>query len=100
MRPRAWLVHELVGDARNWWRAAGVHRATRQVKQPWDEKDYKIPAGPVIAEHRAAWWCCGDLAQRTRGLYPAPEAISRALVEGAQVDFDTALRIESRISQS
>jgi hypothetical protein len=29
-------------------------------------------------------------------LYPAPEAALAAMVEGAQVDFDTALRIESR----
>src|SRR5690606_33182763 len=31
-----------------------------------------------------------------KGCYPAPEAIMSAAVEGAQVDFDTAQRIESR----
>ena len=36
------------------------------------------------------------LMEKTRGLYPAPEAIMAAAVEGASVDFDTALRIESR----
>ena len=36
------------------------------------------------------------LKQKTRGLYPAPEAALAAMVEGAMVDFDTALRIESR----
>jgi 3-hydroxyacyl-CoA dehydrogenase/enoyl-CoA hydratase/3-hydroxybutyryl-CoA epimerase len=36
------------------------------------------------------------LRQKTRGLYPAPEYALAAMVEGAQVDFDTALRIESR----
>jgi 3-hydroxyacyl-CoA dehydrogenase/enoyl-CoA hydratase/3-hydroxybutyryl-CoA epimerase len=36
------------------------------------------------------------LIEKTRGLYPAPEAIMAAAVEGASVDFDTALRIESR----
>ena len=36
------------------------------------------------------------LKQKTRGLYPAPEDALAAMVEGAQVDFDTALRIESR----
>ena len=36
------------------------------------------------------------LKQKTRGLYPAPEYALAAMVEGAQVDFDTALRIESR----
>jgi 3-hydroxyacyl-CoA dehydrogenase/enoyl-CoA hydratase/3-hydroxybutyryl-CoA epimerase len=36
------------------------------------------------------------LKQKTRGLYPAPEAALAAMVEGAQVDFDTAMRVESR----
>jgi 3-hydroxyacyl-CoA dehydrogenase/enoyl-CoA hydratase/3-hydroxybutyryl-CoA epimerase len=36
------------------------------------------------------------LHQKTRGLYPAPEAIMACMVEGLQVDLDTALRIESR----
>jgi 3-hydroxyacyl-CoA dehydrogenase/enoyl-CoA hydratase/3-hydroxybutyryl-CoA epimerase len=36
------------------------------------------------------------LVEKTHGLYPAPKAIMSAMVEGAYVDFDTALRIESR----
>jgi 3-hydroxyacyl-CoA dehydrogenase/enoyl-CoA hydratase/3-hydroxybutyryl-CoA epimerase len=36
------------------------------------------------------------LAQKTRGLYPAPQAILESMVEGALVDYDTATRIESR----
>jgi 3-hydroxyacyl-CoA dehydrogenase/enoyl-CoA hydratase/3-hydroxybutyryl-CoA epimerase len=36
------------------------------------------------------------LKQKTRGLYPAPEAALAAMVEGAMVDFDTAMRVESR----
>jgi hypothetical protein len=36
------------------------------------------------------------MKKASRGLYPAPEAALAAMVEGAQVDFDTALRIESR----
>src|SRR5438105_10041000 len=36
------------------------------------------------------------LRKTTRGLYPAPEAALAVMVEGAMVDFDTALRIESR----
>jgi 3-hydroxyacyl-CoA dehydrogenase/enoyl-CoA hydratase/3-hydroxybutyryl-CoA epimerase len=36
------------------------------------------------------------LRQKTRGLYPAPEAALAAMVEGALVDYDTATRIESR----
>jgi 3-hydroxyacyl-CoA dehydrogenase/enoyl-CoA hydratase/3-hydroxybutyryl-CoA epimerase len=36
------------------------------------------------------------LKEKTRGCYPAPEAILSAMVEGSQVSFETALRIESR----
>jgi 3-hydroxyacyl-CoA dehydrogenase/enoyl-CoA hydratase/3-hydroxybutyryl-CoA epimerase len=36
------------------------------------------------------------LAQKTRGLYPATQAILEAMVEGALVDFDSAVRIEAR----
>jgi len=100
MRPRglAWCTN-LVGDAEELVaRAQAFIRANPQVKQPWDEKDYKIPGGapssPNIAQGLVV--AAAMLAQRTRGLYPAPEAILACMVEGAQVDFDTALRIESR----
>ena len=66
--------------------------------QPWDEKGHKIPGGtpshPQIAQGLVA--VPAMLTKKTRGLYPAPEACLAAMVEGAQVDFDTALRIESR----
>ena len=52
------------------------------------------PASPKIAGMLAV--APAMLAQKTRGLYPAPEAILAAMVEGALVDFDTALRIEAR----
>jgi 3-hydroxyacyl-CoA dehydrogenase/enoyl-CoA hydratase/3-hydroxybutyryl-CoA epimerase len=103
MRPheaaRVGLVHELVGDADELVaRAHAFIRANPQVKQSWDEKDYRIPGGgpssPKIAQGLVV--APAMLAQRTRGLYPAPEAILATMVEGAQVDFDTALRIESR----
>jgi 3-hydroxyacyl-CoA dehydrogenase/enoyl-CoA hydratase/3-hydroxybutyryl-CoA epimerase len=66
--------------------------------QPWDDKGYKIPGGapsaPKVAQ--ALTVAPAMLRKKTRGLYPAPEAILSCMVEGAQVDFDTALRIESR----
>ena len=36
------------------------------------------------------------IKKNSRGLYPAPEYALAAMVEGALVDYDTALRIESR----
>ena len=85
--------------------AAGVMAMAREwIKanpspvQPWDAKDYRMPGGnpnsPAVAQMLAV--APAMLTQKTRGLYPAPEAILSAMVEGAYVDFDTAMRIESR----
>ena len=67
-------------------------------QQPFDVKGYKIPGGdpksPAIAQMLAI--APAMLRDKTKGCYPAPEAILAAAVEGAQVDVDTALRIESR----
>ena len=52
------------------------------------------PASPKVAQMLAI--APAMLIDKTRGIYPAPEAILAAMVEGAEVDFDTALRIESR----
>ncbi len=93
------LVHALVPDA-GALRAAALDwiAANPQAQQPWDAKDYRMPGGtpasPKIAGALAV--APAMLKQKTRGLYPAPEAALAAMVEGALVDFDTALRIESR----
>jgi 3-hydroxyacyl-CoA dehydrogenase/enoyl-CoA hydratase/3-hydroxybutyryl-CoA epimerase len=66
--------------------------------QPWDRKDYRMPGGtpdhPKIAAGLAV--VPAMLAAKTRGLYPAAQAILETMVEGALVDYDTATRIESR----
>ena len=66
--------------------------------QPWDRKDYKMPGGTPSNPKIAAGLVVAPamLAQKTRGLYPAPQAILEAMVEGAMVDYETATRIESR----
>lgn len=67
-------------------------------QQPFDIKGYKIPGGdpktPAVAQMLAI--APAMLRDKTKGCYPAPEAIMAAAVEGAQVDVDTALTIESR----
>ena len=93
------LVHELVADASALRAAALTWIAGHPVAlHPWDDKTYKIPGGtpsnPKIAQALAV--APAMLKKTSRGLYPAPEAALAAMVEGAQVDFDTALRIESR----
>ncbi|MBK6009129.1 enoyl-CoA hydratase/isomerase family protein [Ramlibacter ginsenosidimutans] len=93
------LVHELVPDAAALRQSALAWIAANpQAQQPWDAKDYRMPGGtpsnPKIAGMLAV--APAALKQKTRGLYPAPEYALACMVEGAQVDFDTALRIESR----
>lgn len=93
------LVHELVPSAEQLRPAALAWIAAHPTAHhPWDDKAYKIPGGtpsnPKIAG--ALTVAPAVIKKNTRGLYPAPEYALAAMVEGAQVDFDTALRIESR----
>jgi 3-hydroxyacyl-CoA dehydrogenase/enoyl-CoA hydratase/3-hydroxybutyryl-CoA epimerase len=68
-------------------------------QNPWDRADYKMPGGtpksPALAAFLPAFPAL--LRKQLKGAdYPAQKAILSAAVEGAQVDFDTASRIESR----
>lgn len=93
------LIHELAADAATMRAAAEAYIATHpQAHHPWDAKDYKMPGGTPANPKVAGMLSVAPavLKQKTRGLYPAPEAALAAMVEGAMVDYDTALRIESR----
>ena len=66
---------------------------------PWDREGYKIPGGTPSSPSLAAFLPAfpAMLRKQTKGAhYPAARAIMAAAIEGAQVDFDTASRIESR----
>ena len=67
--------------------------------QPWDEKGFKIPGGdpknPKFAMNLPSF--PANLTKQLKGSpMKAPRLAMQAAVEGAQVDIDTALRIESR----
>ena len=85
-------LEELIDKAIAWV------KANPKSQQPYDVKGYKIPGGtpstPAVAQMLAI--SPAMLRDKTKGCYPAPEAIMSAAVEGAQVDVDTALTIESR----
>jgi 3-hydroxyacyl-CoA dehydrogenase / enoyl-CoA hydratase / 3-hydroxybutyryl-CoA epimerase len=73
--------------------------ANPEAVQPWDVKGYKIPGGtpstPSFAANLPAF--PANLRKQLKGAnYPAPHHIMAAAVEGAQVDFDTAIEIEGR----
>ncbi len=97
------VVHELVATPEELMPRALAFIEAAQGKPEacqhvWDRKDYKMPGGtpsnPKIAGMLSV--APAVLKQKTRGLYPAPEAALAAMVEGAMVDFDTAMRVESR----
>ena len=98
------LVHDLVATqdellpAAKAWMLANKDDEDAAI-QPWDRKGYKMPGGtpshPSLAQMLPAF--PAGLRKQLKGAqFPAPEAIMSASVEGAQVDFDTASRIESR----
>jgi 3-hydroxyacyl-CoA dehydrogenase/enoyl-CoA hydratase/3-hydroxybutyryl-CoA epimerase len=97
------LVHELVAPGENAQaemrtKALAWIAANPAAQHPWEAKGYKVPGGlpssPAVAGMLAV--APAMIKKQTRGLYPAPEAIMACMVEGLQVDLDTALRLESR----
>ena len=93
------LVDELVADRAALMAAARAWIAANpEPKQPWDRKDYRIPGGSAHAPASAMLVVAAPavLTQKTRGLYPAPEAVLSCAVEGTLTDFDSAMRNESR----
>jgi len=87
-------TEELVPAAKAWIKANPEAHT-----QPWDAKGYKMPGGtpshPALAAILPSFPAL--LKKQLKGApMPAPRAILDAAVEGAQVDFDSATRIESR----
>ena len=84
---------ELLDKARAWI------KANPETQQPWDAKGYRMPGGapsnPKVGGMLPA--LPGNLRKQLKGApMPAPHHILAAAVEGATVDFDTALKVEGR----
>ncbi|MFZ6730887.1 3-hydroxyacyl-CoA dehydrogenase NAD-binding domain-containing protein [Undibacterium sp. Ji42W] len=96
---KAGLVHALASSHDDMLQQARAWiLAHPQAQQAWDDANYKLPGGiPNSAKLQSMIMVApAMLRERTRGNYPAPEAVLAAMVEGAQVDFDNALKIEGR----
>ncbi len=95
---KAGLVDEVADDpvaaARDWV----LNAKDADLVKPWDAKGYKMPGGTPY--HPAGFMTfVGASAMvhgKTQGAFPAAKALLSAVYEGAQVPFDTALRIEAR----
>ena len=97
---KAGMIHALASDQNDLLAQAKAWiKANPDAKAPWDaDERYKIPGGgpshPRVAQMLAV--APAMVRKESKGIYPAPAAIMAAAVEGAQVDFETAGRIESR----
>lgn len=85
---------ELLSAAKDW-----VKNATdADIVKPWDQKGFKMPGGAPY--HPAGFMtyvgASAMIHGKTQGVYPAAKAMLSAIYEGAQVPFDTAIRIEAR----
>ena len=94
------LVDEVVTDPAELIPAAKAWiTANPEAVQPWDVKGYKLPGGTPSNPKFAAMLPAfpANLRKQLKGApMPAPEHIMAAAVEGAQVDIDNALLIESQ----
>ncbi len=84
---------EMLAAARNWI------AANPTVAQPWDEAGYRIPGGTPASPKFAAVLPAfpANLRKQVKGApMPAPHHIMAAAVEGSQVDFATADKIETQ----
>jgi len=96
---QAGLIHELAESAEEMLaKAKAWCKSNAGVMQPWDTRGYKVPGGtpsnPALAMKLPM--IPAMLKNKTKGCYPAPEAILSTAVESLQVDVDTAFKIEGR----
>ena len=66
--------------------------------QPWDRDNFEFPHGDAHSSKNAALVSVypAMIRKKTRGNFPAPETILNIVAEGSLVDFETAIRIESK----
>jgi len=92
------LIHEIAEPEKVIETAKAMIRNGLKPVQPWDEKGFKLPGGPIYSAAGANLWppAIAILRRETWDNYPAATAILKCVYEGLLVPFDTALRIEQR----
>ncbi|BAV49944.1 3-hydroxyacyl-CoA dehydrogenase [Mesorhizobium sp. 113-1-2] len=92
------LIHEIAEPAKLVETAKAMIRNGLKAVQPWDEKGFKLPGGPIYSPAGFNLWppAIAILRRETYGNYPAAAAILKCVYEGLLVPFDTGLRIEQR----
>ncbi|MGR3321543.1 MAG: 3-hydroxyacyl-CoA dehydrogenase NAD-binding domain-containing protein [Pseudooceanicola sp.] len=86
-------VDDLIPAAKDWIRANPDAHV-----QPWDAKGFRYPGGDAVHPkvRQMIQVSSAMLFQKTRGLLPAPEKILDVAVNSMRMNFDAALRMETR----
>ena len=73
-------------------------KSNQNIVQPWDQKNFTFPGGNAHEGENANLISLypAIIRKKTKGNFPAPEAILSIAAEGSLVDFKTASRVESR----
>lgn len=86
-------IDDLIPAAKAWIKANPDSHT-----QPWDQKGFRYPGGDVL-HPKIRQMIVGSSAflfSKTRGLLPAPAKILDVAVNSMRIDYDAALRMESR----
>ena len=86
-------IDDLVPAAKAWIKANPESHT-----QAWDKKGFRYPGGDALSPRvrQVATMGSAMLVSKTRGLMPAPEVILDVAVNSMRMNFDSALRAESR----
>lgn len=97
---KAGLVDQIVSahDALIPAATAWIHANPDATTQPWDRKGFRYPGGDATSPkiRQLVTLSSAMLVKKTRGLMPAPEKILDVAVNSMRMNFDAALRVESR----
>ena len=95
---RMGLVHEVAPTGELVAAARKMLLGGLKPVQPWDEKGFKLPGGPVYSAAGAQLFPAANALYRkeTYDNYPGARAILKCVYEGLLLPIDAALRVESR----
>ena len=96
---KAGLVDEVVAPEKLIDAATAWLKTEPEATQPWDRKGWTLPGGTIDDPELSGVLPSfpANMRKQTKGApSPAPRAIMAAAVEGSQVDFATAEKIEAR----
>lgn len=93
------MIDEIAADIKEMLdKAISWIKNNPSAQQPWDKKGASIPGGNILNPKIARFIALSPavILKKTRGMFPASKEILSVAKEILSVEFDTALKIESR----